>query len=159
MNVPDRATTVGLSETLSSSECQSAPTLDLLMLLKNLQSNIAVVAEEYGLTIMQLYTLHAIAEEHMTMGKMAQAIRCDASNVTGIIDKLVTMGLVIRQEDPNDRRIKTVELTSEGCTLLRQIINAMPGRLGYPLVSQREISELRRILLKLTDGVSKCNQK
>jgi DNA-binding MarR family transcriptional regulator len=159
MNVSNRATTGGLSETPGSSECQSAPTLDLLMLLKNLQSNIAVVAEEYGLTIMQLYTLHAIAEEHTTMGKMAQAIRCEASNVTGIIDKLVTMGLVIRQEDPKDRRIKTVQLTSEGCMLLHQIMTTMPERLGYSRVSQQEISELRRILLKLSGSVSKCNQK
>jgi len=156
MNVPSRATTVGLSET---SVRESIPTLDLLMLMKNLQSNIALVAEEYGLTIMQLYTLHAIAEEHRTMGKMAQAIRCDASNVTGIIDKLVTMGLVIRQEDPNDRRIKTVQLTSDGCMRIHQIMNAMPQRLGYSRVSQREISELRRILLKLIGNVPECDQK
>lgn len=155
-NLPSRAATVGLSKT---SEREPGPTLDLLMLLKNLQSNIALVAEEYGLTIMQLYTLHAIAEEHTTMGKMAQAIRCDASNVTGIIDKLVTMGLVNRQEDTNDRRIKTVQLTSEGSTLLNRIMNAMPGRLGYSRVSQQEISDLRRILLKLTSSSPECNQK
>jgi DNA-binding MarR family transcriptional regulator len=149
------ATTAGLPESAAgSSKSKSAPTLDLLMLLKNLQSNIAVVAEEYGLTIMQLYTLHAIAEEHMTMGKMAQAIRCDASNITGIVDKLVTMGLVNRQEDPNDRRTKTLQLTTEGSTLLNQVMKAMPGRLGYSRVSQQEISELRRILLKLTGGSS-----
>jgi DNA-binding MarR family transcriptional regulator len=156
MRLASIATTVGLSKT---SELEPAPTLDLVMLLKNLQSNIARVVEDYGLTIMQLYTLHAIAEEHRSMGKMAQAMRCDASNVTGIIDKLVTMGLVIRQEDPNDRRIKTVQLTSEGSILLRQIMTAMPARLGYSRVSPQEISELRRILLKLTGSFPECNQK
>jgi DNA-binding MarR family transcriptional regulator len=156
MRLASIATNIGLSKTSATGP---APTLDLLVLLKNLQSNIALVAEEYGLTIMQLYTLHAIAEEHTTMGKMAQAIRCDASNVTGIIDKLVTMGLVSRQEDPSDRRIKTVQLTSEGSMLIHQIVNAMPGRLGYSRVSQQEISELRRILLKLTGSFPECNQK
>ena len=156
MRLASIATNIGLSKT---SEPVPAPILDLLVLLKNLQSNIALVAEEYGLTIMQLYTLHAIAEEHTTMGKMAQAIRCDASNVTGIIDKLVTMGLVSRQEDPSDRRIKTVQLTSEGSMLIHQIVNAMPGRLGYSRVSQQEISELRRILLKLIGCFPECSQK
>lgn len=156
MRLASIAANIGLSKT---SETGPAPILDLLMLLKHLQSNIAIVAEEYGLTTMQLYTLHAIAEEHTTMGKMAQAIRCDASNVTGIIDKLVTMGLVSRQEDQSDRRIKTVQLTSEGSTLIHQIMNAMPGRLGYSRVSQQEISELRRILLKLTSGFPECSQK
>lgn len=159
MNIRRTATTAGLSETPASSEYETVPTFDLLMLLKNLQSNIALVAEKYGLTIMQLYTMHAIAEEHRTMGKMAQAIRCDASNVTGIIDKLVTMGLVTRREDPNDRRIKTVQLTSEGSKMLHQILNAMPGRMGPSRLTQEEVSELHRILLKLTGSVPECNQK
>ena len=160
MSVRRPTAAIGLSEAiLCSSEPERVPTFDLLMLLKNLQSNIALIAEEYDLTLMQLYTMHAIAEEHRTMGKMAQAIRCDASNVTGIIDKLVTMGLVTRQEDINDRRIKTVQLTSEGSMLLHQIMNAMPARLGYLRVSQQEISELRRILLKLSGNVSKCDQE
>src|SRR5688572_9689501 len=87
----------------------SARAFDLLLLVKKLQSDIALVAEDFGLTIMQLYTMHAIGEEHRTtMGKTAEAIRCDAANVTGIIDKLVAMGLVSREENPNDRRIKTL---------------------------------------------------
>jgi DNA-binding MarR family transcriptional regulator len=167
MNFDHPATTIGLSKAWSyqkhgfskPSGNDPGPTFDLLMLLKNLQSNIALVAEQHGLTLMQLYTMHAIAEEHRTMGKMAQAIRCDASNVTGIIDKLVTMGMVTRQEDPADRRIKTVQLTTEGSEMLYKIVNAMPGRLGYSSVTLQEMSEFRRILGKLTDGFGECDQK
>ena len=90
---------------------------------------------------------------------MAQAIRCDASNVTGIIDKLVTMGLVTRQEDLNDRRIKTLQLTQVGSKLLRKIVNAMPRRLGYSRVTPEEMLEFRRILVKLTSGLPKCGPK
>ncbi|HKX84462.1 MAG TPA: MarR family transcriptional regulator [Pyrinomonadaceae bacterium] len=140
-------------------EQEAIPPLDLLMLLKHLQSNIALVAEEHGLTLMQLYTMHAIGEEHKTMGKMAQAMRCDASNVTGIIDKLLAMGMVTRQEDPNDRRIKTVELTAAGGALLKKIVNVMPSRLGYSSLSQREILEFRRIFQKLTTSVHGCDQE
>ena len=93
------------------------------------------------------------------MGKMAQAIRCDASNVTGIIDKLVTMGFAIRQEDPNDRRVKTVQLTPQGSERLQQVMLAMPARLGYSRVSPHEISELRRILVKLTGGLPRCGHE
>ena len=103
--------------------------------------------------------MHAIAEDHMTRGKMAQAIRCDASNVTGIIEKLVTMRLVTRQEDPSDRRIKTVKLTADGSKILGQIIDAMPGRLGPSRLTPEEISELHRILLKLTNSSPEIGQK
>ncbi len=167
MDVHHTPTTIGLSKAwfyqkhgLSKTpELEPAPALDLLMLLKNLQSNIALVAEEHGLTLMQLYTMHAIADEHRTMGKMAQAIRCDASNVTGIIDKLVTMEMVTRQEDPSDRRIKTLQLTQEGSTTLRKIVNAMPERLGYSNITPKEMSDFRRILVKFTGGLPECNKK
>lgn len=156
MSIPYRET-VGLSERHYSG-VETAAMSDLLISVKHLQANIATVAEKHGLTITQLYTLHAIADEHRTMGKMAQAIRCDASNVTGIIDRLVSMGLVIRQEDAKDRRIKTVQLTPDGDSLLRRIMNAMPGSLGYSRITQQEIGELRRILLKLVGGSFECVQ-
>ena len=153
MNSRHPATATGLPDAIQgSSEPESVPTFDLLVLLKNLQANIALVAEEYDLTLTQLYTMHAIVEETRTMGEMAQAIRCDASNVTGIIDKLVTMGLVTRQEDNNDRRIKTVQLTPPGSKILRKIVNTMPRRLGYSRVTPQEMAEFRRILVKLTDS-------
>jgi DNA-binding MarR family transcriptional regulator len=137
-----------------------APAFDLLLLVKRLQSNIALVAEGFGLTIMQLYTMHAIGEEHQTtMGKTAEAIRCDASNVTGIIDKLVAMGLVSREENPNDRRIKTLQLTTKGRDQLHKVLNAMAERLGYSRVTQEEIGEFRSILLKLTGGPQNCDAR
>ena len=67
--------------------------------------------------------MHAIGEEHRTtMRKTAEAIRCDATNVTGNIDKLVAMGMVSREENPNDRRIKTLQLTTEGSSLLNEVL-------------------------------------
>lgn len=133
-----------------------SPAFDLLLMVKKLQSNIALVAEDFGLTIMQLYTMHAIGEEHQTtMGKTAEAIRCDASNVTGIIDKLVSMGVVSREENPNDRRIKTLQLTGEGRNLLNEVLNAMAERLGYSRVTQDEMAQFQSILLKLTGDYSK----
>lgn len=161
MNVKSPSTLADMpAATAGSAAHQPLPTFDLLMLIKNLQSNIALVAEDHGLTLSQLYTMHAIGEEHRpTMGKTAEAMRCDASNVTGIIDKLVVMGLVSREENPNDRRIKTLQLTREGHDLLHRIVNAMPGRLGYSRVTQPEMAEFRRILLKLTGGTAECDEK
>ena len=159
MTIRNAATIVDTLE-IPQGSAQSLPPFDLLLLIKKLQSNVALVAEDFGLTIMQLYTLHAIAEEqNTTMGKTAEAIRCDASNITGIIDKLVTMGLVSREENPNDRRIKTLQLTRDGRSLLHKVIGAMPEKLGYSRVTKKEISELRGILLKLTGGSPNCDAR
>jgi DNA-binding MarR family transcriptional regulator len=48
------------------------------------------------------------------MRELAAWLACDASNVTGIVDGLERRGLVTRQSDPDDRRVKHLVLTAEG---------------------------------------------
>lgn len=48
------------------------------------------------------------------MRELAEWLSCEPSNVTGIVDGLERRGLVIREADPADRRIKHVVLTKEG---------------------------------------------
>lgn len=48
------------------------------------------------------------------MRELADWLACDASNVTGIVDGLERKGLVVRQPDPTDRRVKHLVLTEEG---------------------------------------------
>ena len=48
------------------------------------------------------------------MGALAKALRCDASNVTWLADRLEARGLVARHTAPNDRRVKTLSLTDAG---------------------------------------------
>jgi DNA-binding MarR family transcriptional regulator len=48
------------------------------------------------------------------MRELAEWLSCEPSNVTGIVDGLERRGLVTRQPDPADRRIKHVVLTEDG---------------------------------------------
>lgn len=48
------------------------------------------------------------------MRELADWMACEASNVTGIVDGLERRGLVVRQPDPADRRVKHLVLTEEG---------------------------------------------
>src|SRR3954467_13545843 len=42
----------------------------------------------------------------IAMNALADAMVCDASNVTGVVDKLEARGLIARQTTENDRRVK-----------------------------------------------------
>jgi DNA-binding MarR family transcriptional regulator len=42
---------------------------------------------------------------------LAGRLKCDPSNVTGVVDGLEKAGLVARGSAPNDRRVKTLALT------------------------------------------------
>ena len=48
------------------------------------------------------------------MRKLAQKLKCEPSNVTGIVDRLEARGLVERRPDPADRRVKVAAATDEG---------------------------------------------
>jgi DNA-binding MarR family transcriptional regulator len=50
----------------------------------------------------------------MPMRAIADSLSCEPSNVTGIVDGLERRGLVVRQADPADRRVKQVVLTADG---------------------------------------------
>lgn len=46
--------------------------------------------------------------------ELATMLGCDASNVTAFVDRLEEAGLVERQVDPTDRRVKTLAVTDKG---------------------------------------------
>lgn len=125
---------------------------DLLNVLKRFKGAMADMAEANGLTSIQLYALHAIMQGSRTMGKVAHTLHCDASNVTGIVDRLVALNLLVRSESPQDRRVKTLELTAKGEQLIHGVMADMPRLLGCSDLSGPERADLHRCLQRLAPG-------
>ncbi|MEU7578520.1 MarR family transcriptional regulator [Streptomyces sp. NPDC041068] len=73
----------------------------------------AAAARE-NLTASQGKTLTVLRRGPAAMRVLAETLSCDASNMTGIIDRLEKRGLVRREPSPGDRRVKNVVLTPEG---------------------------------------------
>ena len=71
-------------------------------------------AAEHSLTGAQARLLSLLSLEPLPMRKLAQKLRCEPSNVTGIVDRLESRGLVERRPDPADRRVKLAAATQEG---------------------------------------------
>lgn len=122
---------------------------DLITLLKHTKTTLAALAEKYGLTHMQLYAMKTIHHGASTMGKVADGLHCDASNVTGIIDRLVALGLVDRRESEEDRRAKVLHLTDKGQALLDQIAQELPEALGCGKLSPAERAAFHELICRL----------
>src|SRR2546423_15158611 len=60
---------------------------------------------ELALSPMQAHTLRFL-EHPVPMNELAETLWCDASNGTGIVDRLEPRGLVERRPSPDDRRVK-----------------------------------------------------
>jgi DNA-binding MarR family transcriptional regulator len=122
---------------------------DLLGLIGRMKTGLARLSEKYDLTIMQVHALYAISQGDATMGRVADTLHCDASNVTGIVDRLVAGGLITRQEGEHDRRTKTLHLTDKGHAAVNDIYSHLPAQLGCSRLSDDERATLHGIVSKL----------
>ena len=84
------------------------------------------------------------------MSRLADTLSCDASNVTGLIDRLESRGLVRRRPSISDRRVKALQLTPSGARLRAQLLRRMAGR-SLPL-SRLSLDE-RRTLVKILEAL------
>jgi DNA-binding MarR family transcriptional regulator len=75
----------------------------------------AAICAELDLTAAQGHALRMLDPARpVPMSALAEALFCDASNVTGIVDKLESRGLIARQGTDHDRRVKQLAVTDKG---------------------------------------------
>ncbi|MGW1956439.1 MarR family winged helix-turn-helix transcriptional regulator [Streptomyces sp. NPDC001920] len=101
-------------------------------------------AAEHALTGAQAKLLSLLSLEPLPMRKLAQKLRCEPSNVTGIVDRLESRGLVERRPDPADRRVKLAAATQEG----RQVARGLRESLRFAREPLAGLSDDERLVLR-----------
>lgn len=83
-----------------------------------------------------------------TMRAFAENMFCDASNATGVVDRLEKRGLAERRASDSDRRVKVVRLTPAGQRLYRRAHDALFAQAPPPIerLSAADQRTLRDIL-------------
>src|SRR5437762_14377184 len=125
----------------------------LVRLFFTQRASLPPLAAELELSPTQCHVLHLIEPDRpMPMGRLAQTLGCDASNVTGLVDRLESRGLVRRRPSDGDRRVRVLELTPTGARLRTLLLDRMttpPSTLRR--LSVREQRALVRILTRLLE--------
>ena len=107
----------------------------------------------------QLACLLALLEYGpMSSSSLAQYVLVKPSTITGIIDRLESKGLVIRQRNQKDRRVVTIELTVAGQRLAEEAPLPIPdsilnGLKKLPPDQTQKIVENLAILVSFLDEV------
>ncbi|MFF8840294.1 MarR family winged helix-turn-helix transcriptional regulator [Streptomyces sp. NPDC015130] len=115
----------------------------------------AAAAAHHGLTSTQAKVL-AQLNGPLPMRALATLLVCDASNVTGIIDRLEARSLVRREPDPSDRRVKNVVATDEGRDIIRRVREEMQATSGaLDTLDATESTTLYDLLARLRPGMEK----
>ncbi|MFJ4778958.1 MarR family winged helix-turn-helix transcriptional regulator [Streptomyces sp. NPDC088762] len=110
-------------------------------------------AASHQLTGAQARVLNLLALEPLPMRRIAQKLRCEPSNVTGIIDRLESRGLVERRPDPADRRVKLAAPTEEGVQTADRLRESLDfAREPLAGLSTAERAVLRDLLKRMLGG-------
>ena len=75
----------------------------------------------FDLSTPQYAILFHASEAGVPLSQICQAILADNSNLTRLVDRLESRGLVRRAADPHDRRVTLVQLTPEGKALIDEL--------------------------------------
>lgn len=105
----------------------------------------------FDLTPVQYAALAAIkANPGIDQVTLAGLIAYDRTTITGVIDRLVQKGLVVRRESSRDRRARELEITDEGKRTFRGITPAVEAaqRMMLRGLTEKESAELMRLLRK-----------
>jgi DNA-binding MarR family transcriptional regulator len=137
----------------------SRPELEAYTLLKQVNS-ILEIFNRYDLrgedlTVPQFAILNHATPDGVPLSEISTRMLCDNSNLTGIVDRLISKGLVERRPDPQDRRVSLICLTQAGADKLRSIrprYHASVSRRMHTL-SMREVQQLRDLLQTLYQGL------
>lgn len=109
--------------------------------------------EETGhdLTPVQYAALTAI-KKHSGLDQvtLAALIAYDRTTITGVVDRLVQKGLVVRRANDRDRRVRELLITDEGQNILRGIEPAVQSaqRIMLRGLTTGEANEFLRLLRK-----------
>ncbi|MEI5100416.1 MarR family transcriptional regulator [Streptomyces sp. PmtG] len=109
-----------------------------------------VAAAQHALTGAQARVLGLLSLEPMPMRRIALRLKCEPSNVTGIVDRLEARGLVERRPDPTDRRVKLAAPTEEGLATARGLRDSLDfAREPLAGLSHEERVALRGLLRRM----------
>jgi DNA-binding MarR family transcriptional regulator len=118
---------------------------------------VARALAELGLTFSQAHALRLLEPDvPLSMSDLAERLVCDASNVTGLADRLESRGLVERRSADHDRRVKALALTRAGVEMRERVLELMalpPTAIAaLPEADQRKLVEILRRAVELQAG-------
>ena len=109
--------------------------------------------EEYKTTLPRFDVLSALARHQngLKMSELSTYLRVSNGNVTGIVDRLMDDGLVLRVAIEGDRRAHLARLTPKGCAVFKDLAEKHEAWVDELLgtLSPEEADTIRATLSKL----------
>jgi DNA-binding MarR family transcriptional regulator len=116
----------------------------------------AEALKPFDLTITQYNVLRILrgAGEGLCRNEVGERLVTKVPDVTRLLDRMESAGLIVRQRGGEDRRFVSTQITEKGLKLLEKIDRELPAIHGRQLghVSQKRLRELISILEEVRNG-------
>ena len=135
----------------------------IVRIAEGFKKNTSALLKNWGLTFSQynvLRILDACENGQNTMRNVNRIMLVSSANLTGIAKRLEKNGFVIRKGDPNDDRIKRLQITPAGSKVLKAIYEHKEKNLKRYLIkySNQEKSDLLETLRDISKQTRKKPQ-
>lgn len=96
------------------------------------------------------------ASRPLSMSELSERMMVSNGNITGLVDRLVQDGLVVRAPSPHDRRTQLVRLTTDGKRFFDGITPANEAWIGHMTarLSRADKARLLDLLAKLKRSIA-----
>lgn len=133
---------------------ESDPFIDAIqawieVFMRRSMHNFIRFSRESGLSMSQIGALyHLHRQGSSAVSDMGEHLGVTSAAASQMLERLVQQGIILRTEDPNDRRVKQIVLTDKGRQVLQGGINARQGWLAE-LADNLTDSEKEQIMVSL----------
>jgi DNA-binding MarR family transcriptional regulator len=110
------------------------------------------VAERHGLQLRDHIVLSALRmTSNLTQSQLGKALGLDKTTLTGQLDRLEDLGLIVRGSSPADRRARIPQITDEGEALQARVSEAASAIETSTLAAfdHDEVATFRRMLVAI----------
>lgn len=110
----------------------------------------------HNLTFSQYVTIKKLADGIASVTDLARAAELNPGAMTRLLDKLEAKGLIVRVDDPGDRRALHIHLTEAGTAIWRDIYEcgARVRERALSGISDAEREQLMHLLEQVRDNLS-----
>jgi DNA-binding MarR family transcriptional regulator len=141
----------GVSTDFAKEMARMLPTL-----MRAVTSRMEALLTKENLAVSHIVVLDMLKEKgSCTMGELAQALSLSMGAVTGIVDKMIEMGLVERERSTEDRRVVKVGIVEKGKALASDVnkMRVDATKDLYASLTDAEREEYLRMIRKIYDNL------
>jgi DNA-binding MarR family transcriptional regulator len=125
--------------------------------MRSSMRSLILYSKENGLSMSQIGALFQIYHGRSNVSDLGEGLGISHAAASQMLERLVQQKLILRTEDPQDRRVKQLVLTDKGCRIMQESVRARQGWLD-DLVSRLSAGQKEQIAAAVKILIEKTNQ-